>query len=76
MENNTITQVETKESMAFFNANGLITINVSQLENPNIENYCELFLQTDLIKAIQLRNQLDIAINDYLSTIKELYENN
>jgi hypothetical protein len=76
MEKDIMTQVETQEGIAFFNSNGLITINVCDLENPAIENNCELFLQIDLIRAIQLRNELNIAINDYLETIKELDENN
>jgi hypothetical protein len=34
------------------------------------------YIQFDIIKALKLRNQLNVAINDYLETIKELDENN
>lgn len=75
MENTTITQVEVESRLAWFNGNNLISIGTIDLNtNPllDVPDYIEF----DLIKAIQLKNQLDIAINDYLSTIKELYENN
>lgn len=75
MENTTITQVEVESRLSWFNGNNLISIGTIDLNtNPllDVPDYIEF----DLIKAIQLRNQLDIAINNYLSTIKELYENN
>ena len=76
MEKDTTTQVERDERLAFFNFGNLITINTFNLENDSIENHCELYILTDLIKAMKLRNELNIAINDYLETIKELDENN
>lgn len=76
MEKDTTTQVERDERLAFFNFGNLITINTFNLENDSIENHCELYIVTDLIKAIKLRNELNVAINDYLETIKELDENN
>jgi hypothetical protein len=76
MEKDTTTQVVKDERLAFFNLGNLITINTFNIENDSIENHCELFIVTDLIKAMILRNELTIAINDYLETIKELDENN
>jgi hypothetical protein len=71
MEKDTTTQVVKDERLAFFNLGNLITINTFNIENDSIENHCELFIVTDLIKAMKLRNELTIAINDYLETINE-----
>jgi hypothetical protein len=73
MENTTNTQVEnTTDRIAWFNGNNRISI---EMENGIIDDFGE-FVQIDLITAIRLRNDLNIAINESLETIKELNENN
>jgi hypothetical protein len=75
MEKDTITQVENDERFAWFNGNNKISIGTIDL-NEDILSDVPDYIQFDLIKAMKLRNQLNVAINDYLETIKELDENN
>jgi hypothetical protein len=75
MEKDTTTQVENDERFAWFNGNNKISIGTIDL-NEDILSDVPDYIQFDLIKAMKLRNQLNVAINDYLETIKELDENN
>jgi hypothetical protein len=75
MEKDTITQVENDERFAWFNGNNKISIGTIDL-NEDILSDVPDYIQFDIIKALKLRNQLNVAINDYLETIKELDENN
>jgi hypothetical protein len=75
MEKDTTTQVENDERFAWFNGNNKISIGIIDL-NEGILFDVPDYIQFDLIKAIQLRNQLNNAINEGLETIKELDENN
>ena len=68
-----MTQVEKDERLAWFNANNKISIGTIDLDD---ESDVPDYIQFDIIKAMKLRNQLNVAINDYLETIKELDENN
>jgi hypothetical protein len=73
MEKDTMIQVENDKRFAWFNANNKISIGTIDLDN---ESDVPDYIQFDIIKAMKLRNQLNVAINDYLETIKELDENN
>jgi hypothetical protein len=73
MEKDTTTQVENDERFAWFNGNNKISIGTIDLDD---ESDVPDYIQFDIIKAMKLRNQLNVAINDYLETIKELDENN
>jgi hypothetical protein len=75
MEKDTTIQVENDERFAWFNGNNKISIGIIDL-NEGILFDVPDYIQFDLIKAIQLRNQLNNAINEGLETIKELDENN
>jgi|APGre2960657373_1045057.scaffolds.fasta_scaffold485201_2 hypothetical protein len=75
MEKDTTTQVENDERFAWFNGNNKISIGTIDL-NEDILSDVPDYIQFDIIKALKLRNQLNVAINDYLETIKELDENN
>jgi hypothetical protein len=75
MEKDTMTQVENDLRLAWFNQNNKISIGIIDL-NEGILFDVPDYIQFDLIKAIQLRNQLNNAINEALETIKELNENN
>ena len=75
MEKDTMTQVENDLRLAWFNQNNKISIGIIDL-NEGILFDVPDYIQFDLIKAIQLRNQLNNAINEALETIKELDENN
>jgi hypothetical protein len=75
MEKDTTTQVENDERFAWFNGNNKISIGTIDL-NEDILSDVPDYIQFDIIKAMKLRNQLNVAINDYLETIKELDENN
>ena len=68
-----MTQVEKDERLAWFNANNKISIGTIDLDD---ESDVPDYIQFDIIKAMKLRNQLNVAINDYLETMKELDENN
>ncbi len=70
-----MTQVENDLRLAWFNQNNKISIGIIDL-NEGILFDVPDYIQFDLIKAIQLRNQLNNAINEALETIKELNENN
>ena len=75
MEKDTTTKVENDERFAWFNGNNKISIGTIDL-NEDILSDVPDYIQFDIIKAMKLRNQLNVAINDYLETIKELDENN
>jgi len=75
MEKDTMTQVENDERFAWFNGNNKISIGTIDLNEDTLLDVPD-YIQFDLIKAMKLRNELNIAINDYLETIKELDENN
>jgi hypothetical protein len=75
MEKDTMTQVEKDERLAWFNQNNKISIGIIDLNDGILFDVPD-YIQFDLIKAIQLRNQLNNAINEGLETIKELNENN
>jgi hypothetical protein len=75
MEKDTMTQVENDLRLAWFNQNNKISIGIIDL-NEGILFDVPDYIQFDLIKAIQLRKQLNNAINEALETIKELDENN
>ncbi len=70
-----MTQVEKDERLAWFNQNNKISIGIIDLNDGILFDVPD-YIQFDLIKAIQLRNQLNNAINEGLETIKELNENN
>ena len=70
-----MTQVENDERFAWFNGNNKISIGTIDL-NEDILSDVPDYIQFDIIKALKLRNQLNVAINDYLEKIKELDENN
>jgi hypothetical protein len=70
MEKDTTTQVENDERFAWFNGNNKISIGTIDL-NEDILSDVPDYIQFDIIKALKLRNQLNVAINDYLETINE-----
>lgn len=75
MENNTNTQVEEYVRLAWFNRNNNISIGTMNL---NSDSFLDLpdYIELNVITAIELRNQLNIAIKESLETIKELNEIN